>query len=257
AILAWLWLPSRKVSKAVDQLSRKFGPESYYFRLMDGIAWFSKWQTKLIQNGRLGSYMVTLILVTLAPVAWVMTKSVGWPQTLQLQDISIYEWAMIALMLAATLFSVITNSRFASIISLGALGFSVALIFVHFSAPDLGITQVLVETLTVLLLVLVLIRVPGFAQYSSRNERARDALVAIFGGFVLSWVVLAALPVQWAPSISEYFIENSYELGKGRNIVNVILVDFRALDTLGEIFVLAIAALGVYSMLKLRGGKAK
>jgi multicomponent Na+:H+ antiporter subunit A len=65
-------------------------------------------------------------------------------------------------------------------------------------------------------------------------------------------LVLAALNVQWAPSISAYIIENSYELGKGRNIVNVILVDFRALDTLGEIFVLAIAALGVYSMILLR-----
>ena len=69
---------------------------------------------------------------------------------------------------------------------------------------------------------------------------------------MISWVVLSALPIQWAPTISQYFVEHSYDLGKGRNIVNVILVDFRALDTLGEIFVLAIAALGVYSMLKLR-----
>lgn len=161
---------------------------------------------------------------------------------------------MIALILMAAAFAVTTRSRFASIMSLGAMGFSVALIFVHFSAPDLGITQVLVETLTVLLLVLVLVRVPGFVQFSSRSERTRDACVALFAGFVLSWIVLAALPLQWAPSIAEYFIENSYELGKGRNIVNVILVDFRALDTLGEIFVLAIAALGVYSMVKLKGG---
>jgi multicomponent Na+:H+ antiporter subunit A len=126
---------------------------------------------------------------------------------------------------------------------------------VHFSAPDLGITQVLVETLTVLLLVLVLVKVPGFSSYSSRYEVIRDATVAIFAGAVISAVVLSALNIQWAPSISSYFIENSYELGKGRNIVNVILVDFRALDTLGEIFVLAIAALGVYSMMHLKGGK--
>ena len=159
-------------------------------------------------------------------------------------------------MLMAAAFAVSTRIRLASVISLGAMGFSVALIFVHFSAPDLGITQVLVETLTVLLLVLVLTRVPGFARYSSTAEKARDASVALFAGFVLSWVILAAIPVQWAPSISHYFVENAYELGKGRNIVNVILVDFRALDTLGEIFVLAIAALGVYSMMKLtRGSK--
>lgn len=199
--------------------------------------------------------MVILLLATLLPVVWVLAQSVGWPGwTASLQP-NLYELAMVLLMLVATAFAVSTRSRFASIISLGAMGFSVALIFVHFSAPDLGITQVLVETLTVLLLVLVLVRVPGFARFSSKAERIRDASVALFAGFVLSWVILAALPVQWAPSISEYFIDNSYTLGKGRNIVNVILVDFRALDTLGEIFVLAIAALGVYSMLKLRGGR--
>jgi multicomponent Na+:H+ antiporter subunit A len=98
----------------------------------------------------------------------------------------------------------------------------------------------------------VLVKVPGFSNYSSRGVIIRDVIVAILMGTLMTFLVLAALNVQWAPSISEYFIENSYELGKGRNIVNVILVDFRALDTLGEIFVLGIAALGVYSMIRLR-----
>ncbi len=254
ALLMVLWVRSRPMAQLTLRWSERYGPESGYFRMMAGIVGFSAWQTRIIQNGRLGIYMIVLILATLTPVAWVLVESVGWPGWFATLNPTIYEWAMVALMLVSTAFAVITRSRFASIISLGALGFSVALIFVHFSAPDLGITQVLVETLTVLLLVLVLIRVPGFARFSSKAEVARDAAVALFAGFVLSWVVLAALSVQWAPSIAEYFVENSYELGKGRNIVNVILVDFRALDTLGEIFVLAIAALGVYSMLKLRGG---
>ena len=254
AVLAFIWLRSRDMAQRILQWSERYGPESGYFRVMEGIAWFSTWQTRIIQNGRLGIYMIFLILATLAPVAWVLTDSVGWPGWTMSLKPTLYEWAMVVLMLIAALFAVITRSRFASIISLGAMGFSVALIFVHFSAPDLSITQVLVETLTVLLLVLVLIRVPGFARFSSNGEVVRDACVALFAGFVLSWVVLAALPVQWAPSISSYFVENSYELGKGRNIVNVILVDFRALDTLGEIFVLAIAALGIYSMLKLKKG---
>ena len=84
---------------------------------------------------------------------------------MDVSDMTVYEGAMVILMLISTLFAVVTRTRFASIISLGALGFSVALIFVHFSAPDLGITQVLVETLTVLLLVLVLIHVPGFGAF--------------------------------------------------------------------------------------------
>ncbi|HEY7772832.1 MAG TPA: putative monovalent cation/H+ antiporter subunit A [Marinagarivorans sp.] len=254
AVLAFWWLRSRRVAQQLAKWSDRIGPESFYFRLMDSIAAFATWQTGAIQNGRLGIYMIVLLLATLAPVAWVLFDSVGFPGwTFELIP-TVYECAMVTLMLLATAYAVRTRSRFASIISLGAMGFSVALLFVHFSAPDLGITQVLVETLTVLLLVIVLIRVPGFARFSSNAERLRDAAVALFAGFVLSWVVLAALPVQWAPTISEYFIANSYELGKGRNIVNVILVDFRALDTLGEIFVLAIAALGVYSMMKLRKG---
>jgi multicomponent Na+:H+ antiporter subunit A len=199
--------------------------------------------------------MIVLILATTLPVAITLLRSVGLPEFSSPLNLTLYEWVMVMLMVISTGFAVITQSRFASIIALGALGFSVALIFVHFSAPDLGITQVLVETLTVLLLVLVLVKVPGFSRYSSRMEVFRDAAVAIFAGMVLSAVLMAAIPVQWAPTISSYFIENSYELGKGRNIVNVILVDFRALDTLGEIFVLAIAALGVYSMMKLKGDR--
>ncbi len=253
---AYLWSRTRPLAERIVRWSETFGPERLYFHIMDGIALFSAWQTRIIQNGRLGIYMSIIILATLSPIAWVLFSTVGAPTWQSTVDVTLYEWAMVALMLVSTLFAVTTNSRFASIISLGAMGFSIALIFVHFSAPDLGITQVLVETLTVLLLVLVLVRAPGFSRYSSRPEVLRDVAIALFAGFVMSWVVLAALPIQWAPSISEYFVANSYELGKGRNIVNVILVDFRALDTLGEIFVLAIAALGVYSMLKLKkGGK--
>ena len=252
ALLARFWRRTRSVAAQIRQLSDRYGPERLYFQLMTGIAQFSSLQTRLIQNGRQGIYMIILILATMVPVAITMIGAVGWPHWPSVKPLNLYEWAMISLMILSTGFAVLTRSRFASVISLGALGFSIALIFVHFSAPDLGITQVLVETLTVLLLMLVLVRVPGFVRYSTRWEVIRDASVALFAGITLSWVILAAIPVQWAPAISDYFVANSYELGKGRNIVNVILVDFRALDTLGEIFVLAIAALGVYSMLKLK-----
>jgi multicomponent Na+:H+ antiporter subunit A len=254
-LMATQWRAFRRVGHALWRLSERLSPEAGYFAFMDGIARFAQWQTRIIQNGRLGVYMIVLILATTLPVAITLLRSVGLPEFSSPLNLTLYEWVMVMLMVIATGFAVITQSRFASIIALGALGFSVALIFVHFSAPDLGITQVLVETLTVLLLVLVLVKVPGFSRYSSRMEVFRDAAVAIFAGMVLSAVVMAAIPVQWAPTISSYFIENSYELGKGRNIVNVILVDFRALDTLGEIFVLAIAALGVYSMMKLKGDR--
>ena len=254
-LIAACWSRSRNFAERLWSWSDRWGPERGYFQLMDGLAAFALWHTRILQNGQLRVYMVVLLLATLTPVAWVLMSAVGWPGWLGRLQPTYYELAMLALLLVSAAYAVTTHGRFASIISLGAMGFSVALIYIHFSAPDLGITQVLVETLTVLLLVVVLVRVPGFARFSSRAERWRDALVAVFAGAILSWVVLAAIPVQWAPSISEYFVQHSYDLGKGRNIVNVILVDFRALDTLGEIFVLAIAALGVYSMVKLKRGE--
>lgn len=251
-VLAKAWQPSRKLAAKQRSLSESFGPEAGYFKMMDGLVWLAKTQTRIVQNGRLGIYMTVIILAVVVPVIYTLLTQHGWPQLPEASKLNFYEVMMVGLLAVSTLFAVITQGRFASIISLGAMGYSVALLFVHFSAPDLGITQVLVETLTVLLLVLVLVKAPGFSRYSSRSEIIRDAIVAILMGATMTLLVLAALNVQWAPSISQYFIENSYELGKGRNIVNVILVDFRALDTLGEIFVLAIAALGVYSMIHLR-----
>ena len=213
AVLAVVWLKSRPMAATLNAFSNRFGPEAGYFCLMDSLAQFSKWQTRIIQNGRLGIYMLVLLVATLGPVSWVLFDSVGPPTWSEPLDLLIYEWVMVALLLASTIFAVRTSSGFASIISLGVTGFSIALIFVHFSAPDLGITQVLVETLTVLLLALVLVKVPGFVKFSSTTERVRDATVALFAGFMMSWIVLSALPVQWAPSISNYFVENSYDLG--------------------------------------------
>jgi len=252
AALAKAWQPSRWLAAKQRQLSESIGPEAGYFKLMDGIVWLAKKQTRLIQNGNLGHYIIVIVLAVVIPVGYTLLAQFGWPDISNVSPLTIYEIMMVALLAFSTLYAVVAKARFTSIISLGAMGYAIALIFVYFSAPDLGITQVLVETLTVLLLVLVLVKTPGFSPYSSRGIIIRDAIVALSFGALMTLLILAALDVQWAPSIAHYFIDNSYELGKGRNIVNVILVDFRALDTLGEIFVLAIAALGVYSMIRLR-----
>jgi multicomponent Na+:H+ antiporter subunit A len=251
-VLAKAWQTSRWLAAKQRKLSESIGPEAGYFKLMGGIVWVAKKQTDIIQNGRLSIYMKVIVLAVVIPVGYTLLTQFGFPKLPNTSPTNFYELMMVALLASSTLYAVITQARFSSIVSLGAMGYSMALIFVHFSAPDLGITQVLVETLTVLLLVLVLVKVPGFSRYSSRSEVIRDAVIAILMGVLMTLLVLAALNVQWAPPISDYFIENSYGLGKGLNIVNVILVDFRALDTLGEIFVLALAALGVYSMMRLR-----
>src|SRR5690606_3186066 len=112
--------------------------------------------------------------------------------------------------------------------------------------------QVLIETLSVVLFVLVFQRLTPYTHLSAMSTRMRDLVIAVGVGIFMTGLVLTAGAVNLAPKISEWHIENSYPKGKGHNIVNVILVDFRALDTMGEITVLSIAALGAIALLKLR-----
>ncbi|MFO8004061.1 hydrogen gas-evolving membrane-bound hydrogenase subunit E, partial [Thioalkalivibrio sp.] len=163
-----------------------------------------------------------------------------------------YELTIVTVMVASALFAVLSRSRLAAVAALGSFGFTVALMFVMFSAADVGITQILVETLTVILLVLVLFRLPGFLGLSSRWIKLRDASVALAAGGMITLLLISTHNARGFESIARYFIEESVPSGYGRNIVNVILVDFRALDTLGEIFVLALAAVGVYAMIRFR-----
>ena len=114
-------------------------------------------------------------------------------------------------------------------------------------------TQFMVETLTVILFVLVFYHLPRFAILSDTpGAIARDAVMALAFGALITIIVSIGSGIQLYPKISDYFIENSLPLAHGRNIVNAILVDFRGFDTFGEITVLAVAAIGVYALLKLR-----
>jgi len=121
----------------------------------------------------------------------------------------------------------------------------------------LAMTQFVVETLTVILFVLGFYRLPRFAPISTDATRLRDALVAAASGALVTTLVLVGLNTQFHPSISDYLAANSLAGGHGRNIVNVILVDFRGLDTLGEITVLAVAGIGVYALIRLRPSEGR
>jgi multicomponent Na+:H+ antiporter subunit A len=252
ALLLANWQKLQPTLDSINSSASRFGPEAGYFRFMLGITQVASWQTRLLQNGVLGIYLLILVLVTFSLTGYTLLTRHGFHLSFDFSDGFFYEWGIALLIVASTIFASVTKSRLGSVASVGVLGFGVALIFIHFSAPDLGITQLLVETLTVILLVLVLFKLPPFVNLSSRWERYRDLAVAAFAGVVMTLLMLAVLDIQYFDSISSYYIENSYGLAFGKNIVNVILVDFRQLDTLGEIFVLALAAMGVYSMIKLR-----
>ncbi|GHG76691.1 Na(+)/H(+) antiporter subunit A [Alishewanella longhuensis] len=247
------WPRWRQFTSGVDRLSA-FGPEALYTKMMAGLVIFAGWQTKVLQNGYLRNYLLTTIATMLLLVGWAMLRLEHFNITFDLHDVKIQEATVFLILLVTILSAVLVKSFLAAVALLGALGFAVALIYVFFSAIDVGITQVLVETITVLLLVLVLYRLPEFRKLSSNMNRARDAVIAISSGILITLLVLLVTNARDMEGISSFFIANSVPEGYGRNIVNVILVDFRALDTLGEIFVLALVAIGIYAMVHLRTG---
>jgi multicomponent Na+:H+ antiporter subunit A len=149
----------------------------------------------------------------------------------------------------ATLF---LRSALAAVAVLGGIGFLMALFFVLYGAPDVAMTQFAVETLIVIIFVLVIYHLPRLRKLTSGPRRAMDAIVASAFGAIMGTLAYAAATSDVALPVSQAHAVRSVPEGFGRNVVNVILVDFRALDTLGEILVLGIAAIGVYTLLRLR-----
>lgn len=249
ALLFWRWDAYRRLISVLDPMIAR-GPEAGYFKFMDGMVKTAEWQTRVLQNGSMRNYLSVILMSFTLLVGYTLFAryQMHWNWVL---DFQWHELIIAGLLVAATFIACSTRSRLGAVAAMGVVGFAVALIFILFSAPDLGITQVLVETLTVMLLVLVLFRLPSFVSLSTPMQRARDIGVALLTGGLMTLLIMITIDVQLFPSISEYMVANSQPLAYGRNIVNVILVDYRALDTLGEIFVLALAALGVYAMIKL------
>ncbi|RNF39282.1 Na+/H+ antiporter subunit A [Planococcus salinus] len=173
-----------------------------------------------------------------------------------LAPIGFYEIVIVLTLLGATVTILASKSRLTAIIALGAVGYSVALFFVIFRAPDLALTQLVIETISVALFLLAFYHLP---QISRKEERMRfrfgNAIIAVGVGVTMTFVALAAHSQKALPSISEYYKETVYSEAGGGNIVNVILVDYRGFDTLFEIAVLGIAGIGILTMIKLRLSK--
>jgi len=228
------------------------GPAAWYFSSLESLKKLAGWQTRVLQSGYLNHYVLAIILTTLVLVGYTLVFKGEFQFSLEIGDIRLVELIIAILMLAAAFVTVWVPSRIGAIVAMGVIGYGLALIFVDFGAPDLAMTQFLIETMTVILFVWVIYRLPKLKAEFARPQRLRNALVAVASGLLMSVLVLVALSVREGSRLSEFFADNSYVLAHGRNIVNVIIVDFRGLDTLGEITVLALAGVGVYTLLKLK-----
>ncbi|MFG6168628.1 hydrogen gas-evolving membrane-bound hydrogenase subunit E, partial [Staphylococcus aureus] len=145
------------------------------------------------------------------------------------------------------------KSRLFSIIMLSAVGYAVSVLFIFFKAPDLALTQFVVESISTALFLLCFYHLPNLNRYNEkRSFQLTNALIA--GGVGLSVIIIGLIAYgnRHFESISKFYQEHVYDLAHGKNMVNVILVDFRGMDTLFESSVLGIAGLAVYTMIKLR-----
>ena len=255
AVLIWFGQHRLLAATARLDLGVRLGPERGYEWLLNGLPPIAIWQTRWLQHGYLRFYlfvvvavMVLLIGVTLFNRG-ISPRGLTW-SGLAWSTIRLYEIGVLTFMLTAAGLAITAASRLVAIVAVGVVGLGMTLLFVFYSAPDLAMTQFAVETLTVLLFVFVLYRLPRFARLTRRVERLRDAALALLAGGLMTLLVLVAVQAPHPMHVSNYFAEQSWTAANGRNVVNVILVDFRALDTLGEIVVLMVAALGVHALIR-------
>ena len=232
-----------------------FKPSDAFEKIITGFVSFSDRKTGVLQHGYHRYYMLTLFVVA-ASAMWIQViYTLGWKPEVGFSLQPFYLSGLVVIIIAAAIYSAVSRSRVATIIALGVVGYGIALIYLYFSAIDLAITQILVETLIVVMFGLVLQRLPKFARLSGRMTKLRDLGIALAFGSVMTITAIKAIHVDFSHPISDYYLENSYSKGFGSNVVNVILVDFRALDTMGEIIVLTIAAVGVSLLFSLKPGK--
>ncbi|WNS44144.1 Na+/H+ antiporter subunit A [Paenibacillus sp. MMS20-IR301] len=171
----------------------------------------------------------------------------------QYAPLSFYEIAVVAVMLLAAFAVPFAKSRVNAILFTGGAGYMVTLLFVLFRAPDLALTQMIIETVSVILFLLCFRYLPKLkGQKEPLRFKLPNLVIALGGGITITLVALAAMGSSPFEPISEFFLKESYNLAGGKNVVNVILVDFRGFDTLFEIMVLGIASLAIYGLIHLR-----
>ncbi|MGG3451918.1 Na+/H+ antiporter subunit A [Domibacillus aminovorans] len=210
--------------------------------------------TKSYMTGFIRSYLVYIFAFFIAILGFtIWVKDAFRFDSSNTASIGFYEVGLLIALLIATATILMAKSRLTSIISLGAVGYSVSLFFVIFRAPDLALTQLVIETVSTALFLLCFYHLPKLSRHEEKRRfQIGNAVIAAGVGLIVALIGISAHSTKLFPSINEYYIENTHTKAGGENMVNVILVDFRGFDTLFEISVLSVAALGIYGLIKLR-----
>jgi multicomponent Na+:H+ antiporter subunit A len=252
-----LYLSNKPSDSKIEFVERfnHYTPYYVFEKSWEGLRWFSTWYSDFMHNGFLRSYLIRIILF--AEILLSYELIIGGPIYIDysvLTPISVHEGVNVLILLGALYLTVTTSSRLTAVVGTSIIGYAICLMFVFYSAPDLAITQFTIDTLTVVLFVYVLFNLPSFLVIPNSNKWivVRDGFVACSIGIILSLTAIKVLQVPTGKEISDFYGKFAYSLAKGKNVVNVVLVDFRGFDTMFEIVVLSISAIGVYSLIKLR-----
>ncbi|MEE4263186.1 MAG: hydrogen gas-evolving membrane-bound hydrogenase subunit E [Desulfobacteraceae bacterium] len=228
--------------------------ENVYTGGLEGIAKFAKFQTAMLQNGSLHRYLSVIIASVVIGVGLPFFSDYTPSALMPNSNSSLTDWLVIGIITVAVMVVVIARSRLLAICCLGIVGAGIAMLFLMHGAPDVALTQLLVETLTVIIVSLVLLRLPQLnaCRPTSSPVKIWNGLLAVSIGTMITALILTVTQTYLDRSLTNFFEANSYLAAHGRNIVNVILVDFRSFDTLGEITVVALAGLAGYALIQKR-----
>jgi multicomponent Na+:H+ antiporter subunit A len=251
ALLAWFWDPIHQFLRRQKFLELLLADRGYD-HVMDATLWTARQTTAILQNGDIRRYAaVTAATVTGLLAYGLLAGSGELLPEVAAEPLRPYLVIVAALIVVGTLVAATTSSLVTAVVAVGLAGYGLALVFLMNGGPDLALTQFAVETLFVVIVMAVLLRLPVTGKSTrTRGEKFADAGLAT--GFAAA-VFTAALWITAKPfdaTLTRYFAETSYTEAFGRNVVNVILVDFRALDTFGEIAVVAFAALAAWALLR-------
>ncbi|MEK5212905.1 Na+/H+ antiporter subunit A [Bacillus sp. FSL R5-0603] len=208
--------------------------------------------TKQYMTGFLRDYLLYIFAGFIILIGGAFAIKGGFSfKTEGMAKIGVYEIILTLVMVSATVATVFARSRLTAIIALGVVGYTLALFFVIFRAPDLALTQLVIETISVALFLLCFYHLPKLRlKTKTRTFRMTNFIISLGVGIIVTLLGIASSSQRTKDSIASFFVKHSHDLGGGDNVVNVILVDFRGFDTMFEITVLTIAALGIYSMIK-------
>jgi multicomponent Na+:H+ antiporter subunit A len=241
-----------RISRAQRKLAVGASADEGYWNVMQALDRLAVLVTGTTQRGSLPAYLGTILVVVLALPGWVLLFRAPWPQEWRAWDTPVQALVGAVVLIAAVL-ALRIRQRLSAVLVVGVTGYGLAVMFVLQGAPDLALTQFLIETLTLVTFVLVLRKLPkDITERHRPRERAVRGVIAVAVGLLMAGVGAVALSARTATPVSVDYPEAAYDFGGGQNIVNVTLVDIRAWDTLGEISVLVVAATGVASLVFLR-----